>query len=360
MEGRVRCVRRPPAGRASLSQVAPRARSRRRRRCSRCGAELAGTGRARRDSRGRRRRACTAGALLASGARTAPRRLGRGPLGRAGERLEAPARRVPRGAAGRRSAASSSPHARTSSPRSSRTATCAGRLRARAFASRAGPERRPIRASRTSTAGCARVVAGDGTGDRLVSRLGTRGRLAWRPGAGFVLAYTTAQAVRRRTSISRRVGALERAAAGATVDDVEWSIERHAPARRLAAATSASTTADGRLVDRRTRPRAGRTSTWRSDPERRDAVARVHGSQSSAYILSGRSLTNVTGRLVQLEWAPDGRWLLVAWETADQWILVRADGNYPRGRERLGAVPLALVPARRGLVLRLSRRGATR
>jgi hypothetical protein len=55
------------------------------------------------------------------------------------------------------------------------------------------------------------------------------------------------------------------------------------------------------------------------------AVARVHGSQSTAYVLSGRDLFNGTGVFRELAWSPDGRWLLVAWQTADQWVFVRTD-----------------------------------
>ena len=40
-----------------------------------------------------------------------------------------------------------------------------------------------------------RLVAGDGTGDSLLVP-GARGPVAWRPGVGFVLAYTTPRSVR--------------------------------------------------------------------------------------------------------------------------------------------------------------------
>ena len=33
------------------------------------------------------------------------------------------------------------------------------------------------------------------------------------------------------------------------------------------------------------------------------------------------------GRFSELAWSPDGRWLLVGWPTADQWLFVRAVGR---------------------------------
>ncbi len=52
----------------------------------------------------------------------------------------------------------------------------------------------------------------------------------------------------------------------------------------------------------------------------------MHGSQSTLYLLNGRTLFNGTGVFQELEWSPDGTWLLVTWPTADQWIFVRTTG----------------------------------
>ena len=54
------------------------------------------------------------------------------------------------------------------------------------------------------------------------------------------------------------------------------------------------------------------------------AVARVHGGQSTVFLLEQRVLFNGTGVFTDLAWSPDGRWLLVGWQTADQWVFVRA------------------------------------
>ena len=154
--------------RASLPQVGRRGCGRRRRRCSRSGAELAGSRRPRRGARGRRRRARAAGALLAAGARAAcssPRRRACGWYRRTAR--SASSARIAR-RAGRRSAASSSRLARTSSTALEPTG---GRpLDARHGAGIRSPrwtgsetDTRVAYVDRTGI----RVVGGDGLGDRL-------------------------------------------------------------------------------------------------------------------------------------------------------------------------------------------------
>jgi hypothetical protein len=173
-----------------------------------------------------------------------------------------------------------------------------------------------------------RVVAGDGTGDRLLVP-GARGPLAWRPGARFALAYTTARHVR---VVEAESGAVlwQAPRPPGRVTAVEWSPNGR---RVLVLSPHHLRVYDGRGrvldqedpaegwpdVDAAFRP--GTTEV---------AVARIHGSQSSAYILSERRLANATGAFRELEWGPNGRWLIVTWQTADQWILVPAGGRHLR------------------------------
>jgi hypothetical protein len=120
-----------------------------------------------------------------------------------------------------------------------------------------------------------RVVAGDGTNDRLLVP-GYRGPLAWRHGSGFVLAYTD------------RPGRV-------TLYDV----------------------AAGRVVER-------------SAPGRVEAsqlgVIRLRGS-SSELVSGGRVVLRTPGRLAGVASSPDGRWLMVGWPAADQWVFARTDGS---------------------------------
>jgi len=173
-----------------------------------------------------------------------------------------------------------------------------------------------------------RVVAGDGTDDRLVVP-DARGPLAWRPGAGFVLAYTTAKHVR---AIDATTGVLAWQAPrpAGRVTAVEWS----ADGRRVLVLSPHHLRVyegRGRLVDQESPSENWPDVDAAFRPGTTEVgVVRVHGSQSSAYILSGHSLSNVTGVLRELEWTPNGRWLVITWETADQWILARAGGRHFR------------------------------
>jgi hypothetical protein len=56
------------------------------------------------------------------------------------------------------------------------------------------------------------------------------------------------------------------------------------------------------------------------------AVARLQGSHSTVFDLaSGRAVFDGTGVFAHLEFSPDGRWLLIGWPTADQWVFVLTD-----------------------------------
>jgi hypothetical protein len=174
-----------------------------------------------------------------------------------------------------------------------------------------------------------RVVGGDGRGDQLLIPL-ARGPVAWRSGRGFVLAYTTARRVRVIDAASRDVLWQAPRPAG-RVTTIEWS----STATRLLVLTPHHLRVydmRGRIADEESPAENWPDVDASFRPETTEvAVVRVHGSQSSAYILSGRPLTNVTGVLREFEWAPNGRWAIITWETADQWILARAGGRHFRG-----------------------------
>ena len=170
------------------------------------------------------------------------------------------------------------------------------------------------------------VVAGDGTGDSVIERA-ARVAPAWRPGPGFVIAYA-----RGATTIVRDI------VTGAVLLRKPSDI----PPRKLAWSS------DGKLL-LVFKPYATRVYNARGkavaqdDPSDatfdRDAafVGRTHevvavraagspaGAGSSVFSLStGRTLFRGTGVFNQLAWSPGGRWLLVSWPTANQWVFVRA------------------------------------
>jgi hypothetical protein len=180
-----------------------------------------------------------------------------------------------------------------------------------------------------------RLVAGDGTDDRLIAPK-ARGRLAWRPDAGFVLAYAFDREVRVLDVVSGRTLWRAPRRPPAPVTAVEWSSDGE---RLLVLSPQSLKVYDtrGRVVQSNDPADGWPNVDARFRPDTHEvAVARVHGSQSTAFGLPGSTFANFngTGEFRELEWSPDGRWLLVTWSTADQWVFVRAN----RGPRRIRAV----------------------
>jgi hypothetical protein len=175
-----------------------------------------------------------------------------------------------------------------------------------------------------------RVVAGDGTGDRLLVRR-ARGPLAWKPGRSFVLAYASRGELRildvekRRTlwrAPFRGVTAIQwsangqrllaRAPGGLRVYDARGALP-FALGPGAAPVASAALAADGVSVAY-AQTAAGRSQLW--------AVPRIRPDANAA-----RRLFSGAGDFGDIAWSPDGTWILVTWPAAEQWVFVRADGR---------------------------------
>jgi hypothetical protein len=168
-----------------------------------------------------------------------------------------------------------------------------------------------------------RVVAGDGTDDRLLARRSARVAPVWRPRSRHVLTYATqAGAIVALDTERRRV--LWRAPATRPVEALEWSSD----GRRLLVLR-------GGRVDVLTRD--GVASTGIRPSGKVLAAAFRPGSHAIAYAVErgrrtqlalvaegGGELFSGAGRLDEVAWSPDGRWLLLGWREADQWVFVRA------------------------------------
>jgi hypothetical protein len=164
-----------------------------------------------------------------------------------------------------------------------------------------------------------RVVGGNGEGDREVGpAMGSASVApAWRPGgAPFTLAYAD---IRGRVWVFEpETGRLLfRTHGGPAPLKLAWSPDG-ARLLVLRARTADSYDAGGRRV---------------SHSSGRFVDAAFVGSRIAllsphAVALDGATLFRTTGRLRQVIPSPDGRWLLLTWPQADQWLFVRTAGHH--------------------------------
>ncbi len=183
-----------------------------------------------------------------------------------------------------------------------------------------------------------RIVAGDGTGDRLLDPHALGVPPAWRPRAVHELAYVSGGMVVLEAVDENRV--LWRAPLGRDLpSQLTWSADGR---RLLAAAPRAIRVFDdrGRLLRRI--PFRGSTSAlaaaWARDGHvfavhlRHDPALPETGRRSEVRLIdadrpgSSRQLFAGSGVFGELAWSPDGRWLLVDWRIANQWLFIRRSG----------------------------------
>lgn len=174
-----------------------------------------------------------------------------------------------------------------------------------------------------------RVVAGDGSGDHLLASAVARVPPAWRPNHAYQLAYVTQQGsvVMRDGDTGHR---LWRVRTG-PVRSLQWSAngDRLLVLTRTAAlvydaqgrpVSSVRQAAGERLVDAAISPDGGKLAVVRGG---RAGVVAVASTATTRPRL--RLLVPGTG-ITQATWSPDGRWVLVSWPAADQWVFLRASG----------------------------------
>jgi dipeptidyl aminopeptidase/acylaminoacyl peptidase len=182
------------------------------------------------------------------------------------------------------------------------------------------------------------VVAGDGTGARLLGRPVRPTAPAWRPGGGHVLAWVEGGGrVRVADADSGRVLWRSPGSVG-NVRALQWSADgRRLLARRRSDVLRVLEPGRDRVWS--TRVPEGRrvvAAAWAPAGRRLALVTHDPGGLSTVSIardarrpLVGRRVFATTGRLDGVTWSPDGRRLLVAWRQADQWLFVPTTG---RGR----------------------------
>jgi hypothetical protein len=174
------------------------------------------------------------------------------------------------------------------------------------------------------------VVAGDGTGDLDAGGLPAAAPVApaWQPGPGHVLAYATTSG--RVYLYGPDAGSLRwRSAPYPHPRKLLWS----ADGRRLLLVTGDKLVLFGAdrpkpvavrfargVIDAAFAPRGSQIALLRRTALLFLDANRLRGGYEQAFAASGR--------FQSLDWSPDGRWLVVAWPDADQWVFVRAAGKH--------------------------------
>jgi hypothetical protein len=173
-----------------------------------------------------------------------------------------------------------------------------------------------------------RVIAGDGTGDRWLAKGVGPAAPAWRPGQAHVLAVAHVDGrIRIWGTDTRALHGIS--APGDEPRQLAWSRD----GRRLLAVASRSfriLDLRGRLLARVDLPRGAEAVQAAFAPSSHSfALLRRVGGRSDVVLMTARGARRIfagLGRFTGLEWSPDGRWLAVAWETADQWLFIRSAG----------------------------------
>lgn len=183
-----------------------------------------------------------------------------------------------------------------------------------------------------------RVVGGDGSGDRRVARRVREVAPTWRPAGRFVLTYVAGSGEVVTEDVARRA-VLWRRSYRRPVLQLAWSADGRRLLVRLAgrvdvlardgAPFTGIRPADGSRIT----ASALRTPTHENTHalERRGDALILHNGEGGGRLFAGR------GRFTDLAWSPDGRWLLVGWPAADQWVFVRADGRRIRAVSNVSA-----------------------
>jgi hypothetical protein len=189
-----------------------------------------------------------------------------------------------------------------------------------------------------------RVVAGDGTGDGPIASARAGATISWRPGAAHELAYgdPNGRIVVVRTDDGRQ---LWRSASRMAPEQLLWT----ADGRRLISVSRRGIDVfgpRGGRLERISLPAGARPTAAALHPsDDRIAVALLNEATATSEVLgyrlggsdspSPRRLFAGRDSFDGLTWSPNGRWLLVSWPAADQWLFVRAT-SVPRVRATSG------------------------
>jgi hypothetical protein len=168
-----------------------------------------------------------------------------------------------------------------------------------------------------------RVVNGDGTGDRFIAGGAAAVAPAWRSGPGHEIAFATRRGAVVGFSADSR-SRIFATAPSAEVLSLQWSGPRLLVTREDRVELLGS---GGRPVWTWTPPAGSRVRSATVAPGG-DRVAVVTGGGGTSRVLliakghPSRVLFAGPGSFAAPRWSPEGRWLLLPWLSADQWLFL--------------------------------------
>ena len=176
-----------------------------------------------------------------------------------------------------------------------------------------------------------RVVAGDGTDDRLLDGSVSPVAAAWRPGTPFVVAYQAGTG--RIRVVATDEGKFQwRSFRLPQLTALAWSSD----GMRLLALTPRSLTVfgrDGRRIGHAALPAVAIAAQF--EPGGHEIALLLRYPQQSAVVLrdgdapagASRVVFSAAGRFDTLAWSPNGRWLLAGWQSADAFLFLTPSGK---------------------------------
>jgi dipeptidyl aminopeptidase/acylaminoacyl peptidase len=178
--------------------------------------------------------------------------------------------------------------------------------------------------------GSLRVVAGDGTGDRLLAPDVAPVTPAWRPGADRLLSFVDAGG-RIRTVAADTGRVASEVSPGPQTTALEWSPD----GSRLLVVGRAEVQVrdrDGKPVWHADAPpgMSIRAASFSPSADEVAVLAAAPAAAQSTVLVVGpegarRRLFSGLGQFTDIVYSPDGNWLLAAWRSADQWLFLNVD-----------------------------------
>jgi hypothetical protein len=176
-----------------------------------------------------------------------------------------------------------------------------------------------------------RVVAGDKTGDGRID-LARDVAPAWKPGQEHVLAYVDRGGTVNVIATDSRQTLWTAGGSAASPMQIEWSADgrRLLAVRRLAGRFALIVfDANGRRLQTLEFPGQPLGAAFAPKGHRVAVIRRV-GPRSELLVVDADALRRQQtvfrglGRFSDIAWSPTGRWLLLGWPSADQWLFVRS------------------------------------